>query len=347
MKKNIFLLSIILVVFSFSCKKDTNIEKTDLSLFNPVVESKIPYAQIHKRSTGFTGRSGSTEILVFDDMDVVKATLADLEDQCSVLDSLFLLEYGHLDEDSLYKVQTELSFSEWRPLVDFNVYFLFSSLYQKIAQDELVWLQNDSLDEATDPDDHFVDDYSVRTILNLDNEVQIGDSIYVLVDSGYYCFPASELKTHMAINFGNSFYSQMVRFVGDNSWDRVSCRSNVRESASKYNSNKTKRLKCVISHWTHPWGRRVSAKSDNLKKNWYGGWSHYYTAIGARAWGYVSGGDGSCTVQYNFNPGMNGRYKSKAKHIEHEVPVETKTSSGWIHGDFGGADGLSHTLVVS
>lgn len=346
MKKNIVFVFAI-VIFLLSCKKDASIEKIGTSTFDPVIESNIPYSQIHKRSTGFAGRIGSTELLVFDNMNVVRATLAELEHQCDVLDSLFLLEYGHLDEDSLFKVQTELSFSEWKPLVDFNDYFLFSSLYQKIAQDELVWLQNDTLDETKDPDNHFVLEYSIRAILNLDNEVQIGDSVYVLVDSGYYCFPASDLKMHTAINAGKVIHSEIVRFVGDNSWDRVSCRSNVRKEDKVENSNKTRRLKCVLSHWTHPWDRRVAAKSDNYKKNWYGGWSHYKTAIGARVYGHVSGGDGSCSVQFNFNPGMYGAYSSNAKHIEHKIYVSTKTASGWVKGNFSGAEGLSKSLVLT
>lgn len=350
MKKNkifIFGLSLILLGF-YSCNKEEIAKRNEpSSQFNYEVSSKIPYSSISKRDKGFKGTNGSTEILVFDNMQSIVLAIADLDRQVREMDSAFVSEFYYLSDEDRNEMEITLNFSAYRPLIDFNNYFLYYSLYQEIAQQEADWLNQEELDHSTDPDDHYIFEYSLRSILNTDCEVQVGDSIYKILEDGYFAMPASSFKSLEALNNDPSIYPELkdVIYIGTDcgTCKAVGCNSNKRNSGDKKSG--TKKIKWVVSHWTHPWDRRVAAKVDNYKKSgWI--WTKYSTSCAAKVYGYISNAAGQCDGQVNFNP--NSVYATAtAKHVEHKIIVQTKTKSGWVQSYFYGASGVSHSRTLT
>jgi len=340
MKKIIYLIGVtaMIIVILHSCKKENPNNKLNATEFEYEVQSNIPYSSISKRDKGFKGTNGSSELLVFQNMDAIRLTLADLDRQVNELDSAFVSTYTSLSEDSLNAKEIEINFTERQPLINFNEFFLYSSLYQEIAQQELLWLDHDVLNEVTDPNNHFIFEQSLRAILNTDCEVQVGDTIYILQENGFIAIYDGSLKSLEKINQNPQIYTRLenVVFVGNdcNNCRADSCNSMKRNSGYKYSYDNNYRIKWVVSHWTHPWGRRVAAKTDNYKKQG-NKWKDYRTACAAKVYGFISGTDGQCNTQLNFNP--DDIYAAEvAKHIEHKIDVSTKTRPNWVKGYFSG-----------
>jgi hypothetical protein len=339
---------ILLLAGFFACTKEENLENSNQSKFEYDLKSQIPYSSISKRDKGYKGTNGSTEILVFPNMNSIRLTKRDLDRQVKELDSAFVSAFSNLDDDARNDKEVELNFSATKPLIDFNSFFLYYSLYQDIAHQELVWMENENLVHNTDPDNHFVFEYSLRAILNTDCEVQVGDSIYKITADGYFALPATNLKSLAAIDIDPNNFKELfdIVFIGnDCNWCKATgCESNKRNDGAKTTGNN--RIKWVVSHWTHPWDRRVASKVDNYHKHGSQGWHKYSTYCAAKVYGYISNAAGECDGQFNFNPN-NVYATATAKHLEHKIDVQTKTKSGWVNGYTYGAGGISNTKTLT
>lgn len=169
---------LVIIITLASCSKQNTEQLTNSSHFQYDINSKINYSKIIKKSKGFSGKKGSSNILVFSNFEVFEHTINELEKQVDELDSAFINFYKNLDIDDLNQVEEENGFNENQPIFDFGIYFNFNSLYNKIAIEELEWLNDTILDLENDPDNHFVNAHGLRAVLNTDCEVQIGKSIY-------------------------------------------------------------------------------------------------------------------------------------------------------------------------
>lgn len=331
-----------------ACKKESTIKQ--ISKFEYKVESKIPYSQIQLINKGFKGTQGSSQILVFANMDAFKLTLADLDRQVRELDSAFVSTYSSLSKDSLNLKEEEIGFNEKQPLLDFADFFMYHSLYMRIDSLENIWLNNTILDDANEPDNHFIFELALRAILNADCEVQIDDIIYKITGDGYFTTPSGNFKSLQLLDKDptNTHLIKDVFYSGDDcsSCKATGCNSNKRQSGYKYNSAHDKRIKYVVSHWTHPWDRRCAAKTDNYKKNgWF--WKKYRTNCFAKVYGYVSDMVGECDGQLNFNTANIGLNGYNVEHVEHKIEVQTKTKTGWVQSNFYGAGGISHDQILT
>jgi hypothetical protein len=330
----------------FSCNKEHNngsIEQP--SVFDYQLSSTIPYGEISKRDKGFNGKNGSNELLVFSNMNAIILTINDLERQMIELDSVFFATFYHLTDDERNEKEIELNFVSEKPILDFNDFFLYYSLYQEIAHQENLWLQNEELDHETDPDNDYIIEYEVRAVLNTDYEVQIADSIYKFTENGYFSFPAATLKTLQLLDdyLDLENLPEGVNFDGqydDFDFKSSTCSSNRRNNGYKVNPNNShRRIKWVVSHWTHPWERSVVAKTKNYKKQG-NSWKKYSTYCEARVYGHISDANGHCATQVQFN-GPHTK-TATAKKVKHKIYVQTKTKSGWVKADLKGADNTTH-----
>jgi len=276
-------------------------------------------------------------MLHFADMDEVRRTLALLEAGEAEHLNAFVAKYGHLDEAGFNKAVEGEGFVEEQPLMDFEGLFpCYGSLRQKIAADEEAWLAHEELDEATDPDNHFVDDEYVRTILNAEGQVRIGDSVYVHAER---CYGSYHFKT-----FTGKEKPKCLEEKGG-----IVCKSNRRTPPSFESnpSNKKERTKMMVSHMTYPWGRFVTARLKNYKKIgccWHLAYHHGWSI--AKVYGFISGASGDCNAQANFNPNGTSQSGQYSKKVRHRTPVETLTSSGWVKGDMRGINGSSKTKIL-
>lgn len=343
-------LALCLAVFlsGISCQKDKKEETQDLdSSFN--IQSNIDYSKIAIISKGFRGNNGSSQMLHFKDIKSVKQTISELERQVKDLDHAFVKKYSNLDEEAINVKEDEIKFNEEKPLLDFNKQLNFKSLYKKISTEEEEWLRQDELDFDNDPDNHFILEDEVRAILNTDAELMIGDKIYKYNKDGYFEIANGSLKILAELSNGVSNYFSLpnnVKFVGDDGSRGDGCNSNKRNSDKKDDGDK--RMKWVVSHWTHVWGRRVAAKVDNYKKRKWSGWKKYRTYCVAKVYGHISDSDGDCDAQAAFNPGnVYYEYENSAKHVEHKIVVSTKTKSGWVKAIFEGAGGITYSKTLT
>ncbi|HOC40864.1 MAG TPA: hypothetical protein PKK38_05720 [Bacteroidales bacterium] len=342
-------LAIVLIGF-VSCQNEMLLNPKNLTEFQYDVKSKIDYSGIKTESKGFKGINGSDQILVFQDMRTFNVTLAELERQTKELDNAFVEYYSELEEEALNDKEKEIGFSEEQPLFVFENTLGFNSLHKKIAIEEEQWLNQEELDFENDPNNHFVMEDEVRTILNADGEVQIGNSIYKLTEEGYFEIIDGDLKTLSVLDGGNSNNLNLpknVIFVGDdsncNECKTSDCNSNKRNS--NYEGSDKYRIKWVVSHWTYPWTRRVAAKVDNFKKK-NNHWEKYRTNCWARVYGDISGADGECNTYVTFNT-ENGVYAyANAKHVEHKITVLTKTRPNWVKAQFYGG-GISYSKSLT
>ncbi len=329
--------------FISSCKKDENTIKE--SKFQATVKSNIDYTKIKKIKKEVTGQKGSNYLLSFKNLAVLKATLNDLSRQVEELDSVFVETYKDLDDEGINQKEEELNFNEEKPLIDFANNLDFNSLYQKIANEEEIWLNNDELDIENDPDNHFIIDEVERAVLNIDNEIMVGDTIYKLTENGV--FKITDGKTSHLANLDENNLSENVLFEGNGNENRGDCRSGLHNSWWKRSGSK--RIKWVVSHWSHIWSpRRVAAKTKNYKKRSWFGWKKYRTKCWARVHGYVSGPEGDCSTQEMFNsPNGSRAYRSHSKKVIHKINVSRKTKRGWVKGQHYGAGGIYYESTLN
>jgi len=357
--KKIALFSAITLSF-LSCNKDDQTDTVEnYGGFSYNLHSTIDYDAIDVKSRGFTGARSSTQLLVFEDMEHFKATLAELERQVEELDSAFLEYYPDLDGDSLITIEEEIGFNEEDPLYNFGEKLHFHTLHADIATAEEEWLDNEELDEENDPDDYFVFDESVRTLLNADNEVQIGNSIYKLVEEGYFEIVDGDVNSLRVLDpastssmrINASTLPENIVFHGESNEGNAKvnlfddCKGMKRDVYWGYGNRR--KIKCVVSHWNNPWGsRRVAAKTKNYRKK-KRRWKKYRTTCYAKVYGHISGWGGDCSTMENFNSGNSYARKRRRKKVKHKINVQTKTKSGWVKGWHKGAGSVERNTVLN
>lgn len=352
-KLMVILVATILLSLTFtSCLKEPMADNNELQKeFSYDLNGKIPYSSINIMSKGFVGKSGSDKILVFQDMPSFLLTLKELERQMQELDSAFVSFYASLDEEALNAKEKEIGFRQEKPLFDFANFFNYYSLFKKIDEEEKLWLSNEVLDEMNDPDNHFIFDEELRAVLNLDCEVQIGKIIYKFTENGYFEISSGSLKSLTDIDQDPEKYKylQDVDFIGNTVDNKSDCRG--WEIDWDYKVSGSKRIKWKVAILTYPWDRFVKAKTKNYKKSTFLGityWDLYRTACSARVYGHISGIEGDCSKQVQFNP-SNGAYASdsKAKWVTHKIYVVTKSKSSWIKGHHWGAEGIQYSSTLT
>lgn len=346
-RKSIVSIGLGILMVTFSCKKE-NIEiNNDFEKeFSFNFNSKIPYSSISLKEKGFVGKFGSDKVLVFPDMKTFLLTLNELERQMLEYDSAFVTFFSSLDEEALNTKEKEIGFRIEQPLINFSDFFEYYSLFKRIDEEEKTWLNNVELDLLNDPDDHFIFDEELRAMLNVDNEVQIGNIIYKFTEDGYYEILDGDLKSLMMLDQGVE--SKNINFIGDFNDKSTDCKSN--KTKSGFKESGSKKIKWKVAHLTYPWDRYVKTKTKNYKKETFLGityWSVYRTQCSTRVYGYISGDEGDCSTQLEFNTSTGPfAYESKAKWVKQKVYVLTKTKSGWVKGHHNGAGGITYSSTL-
>lgn len=119
-------------------------------------------------------------MLRFQDANHLEQILSYMEGEYESWNDAFESQWGHLNEDAYNAKIEELSFDENKTLRDFEILLRHNSLRTKVYIEEDTWLNNETLDLATDPENKtaFEDDF-LRTVLNNQGEIRIKDSIYI------------------------------------------------------------------------------------------------------------------------------------------------------------------------
>ncbi len=231
------------------------------------------------------------------------------------------------------------------PFTEFEGRFNYVSLRSFLLCEEEDWLATTSGENINnDPDNHYIDDDALRTILNRYAEVKIGDVYYRFLENGH--FETTDINT-LILTRNGLYTNEMNGYVITDTLYRLECNSGKSRSNYITNSSETRRIKWVVSHRTpFPSGRYVQAKTVNYyKKN--GHWKKYATACISQVYGKISGMSGNCSDYYIFNTFQGPcKYKLAGKSVKHKMRVQTMTKSAWVHGYHKGADGLSYTSTL-
>ncbi len=346
MKNKLFIsIAFFTAIFFNSCTKDNKIEDQFHYNYDP---SNIPFESISKITKLEKGISGSYEMLRFENMETYKNLISEFDTLKKMYNDAFISTCKGLTNEQLNTRMKDINFDSDKPLSDFESILDFHSLRDMILEDEKKFLNNGGDDINKDPDNHFVFDDNERALLNVDCEVMIGDSIYKLTEYGYYIITDGNLSTLSILETNLKNYSDLPNVVFNGTFTKVEgCNSNQRSSGYEIRQDiDTKKIKWVVSHWTQIWGeRRVAAKVDNYQLVG-GNWQKYSCWCATKVFGYISGGEGYCEVQVNFNPN-NSFVSGVAEDKEHKIQVQTKTLSGWVKGYYHGADGVDVTKTLT
>jgi hypothetical protein len=286
-------------------------------------------------------------VLIFPDTAAVKNHLNTMESNLQAWDIQFENTYGHLSEIEIDSIIESIGYDEEQPLSDFESSLGFSSLRTKIKNDEENWLLNTAGEKIEDdPDNHYIVDEVVRSILNVYSEIGIGRSLYKFVENGYYEVTDGNFSTLRSLRSIPIDITGMTNVLFFSDGDMKSgCNS--MKSKADFKKSGSKRIKWVVSHMTYPWGRDAIAKTKNYKKK-NNRWKKYKSYCEAQAYGDISGSSGNCSSSYTFNT-TSGYYvfQNNKKKVKHKMGVSTKTKSGWVKGYHKGAGGITHTSTLT
>lgn len=258
------------------------------------------------------------------------------------LDDAFVAEWGYLDDDALNAKEEELGFDSEKPLTDFENQIGLQSLRQKYIVAENTWLDNDILDEATDPDNSSIYDFneSKMALINKLGEVKIGATIIkkltvkqindinttlaksgvkgkaalVPIDGTYLTINDGDFNTLIAYNEGDVSVVNNGNVTVESGTSAIDCKYN-KKKVQSFNLSTTRKIKAKIKVGQPTFGTgNVKAKIISYKKRNSRGWKRYRTTLTVGLVGDVS--DGNCSgytehIDKNRPPKRRRRYKYK------------------------------------
>lgn len=298
------------------------------------------------------GISISNGILCFETEQICNYAITFLEMEQNNRENLFLSQYGHLTLEAIEEVEAQTGYTENEVYEEFEHLYGFNSLRKKIYEEEVLWLETSAVhedpDPTKDPDNHFIFDIAVRTILNEYCEVKIGGHFYKFFAGGYIDILDGDYEKLLILrnNIDAATDMENVKIVG-NSPEELNARSlpvcNASEFDVKYFSASGFRIKCKVGIGYRLFSKHVYAKTINYRRtgNNFDKWKRVRGNTTCRVWGDVSEivqvNDSTqvadCETAKIFNT-ENGDYSDHygKKEWEHKMPVDTKTKTGWVKG---------------
>lgn len=350
MKKNVkfcYLTLAVLGAFAVSSceKRKTNAKESE---FQFDTNSQIVYSNIQNLNiASLRGDSGCEEILVFETMDDFKHTMNELERQCEAYDDAFVAHFDDLDEEELYDKEQELNYSEFKPNTDFESYFGFASSNADYLVAEAQYLEQGDLNEADDPDNHFIGEPEERSLLNACNEVMINDTIYKLNENGYFEISDGDFgKLALLDAFGEDL-PENVRFVGgenSSSMRESTCKQKKIKNNRKNNSSNSRRIMWWLKKSNNPWLSYFTAKTKNFKKI-NGKWKKYRTKAkaGVEGHAYIYC-EGEVGTEYTYEEKYKKRRTVRKKILVADYNHYIKP--GEVKGYHNGAGGIEHNSTL-
>lgn len=155
------------------------------------------FPEIRSIKLPFSGPSTlSNNILVLPNVNYFYSTAEDLDLMVENHNDAFDVLTAGMTSEQADDYADATGFNEDQPLVDFENQLYFNSLRKMIETQYNIWLnlQGDVFDYTTDPDNHFIEDETERTLLGVRADIIIGDcrngfTYYRFYDWGYVTVP--------------------------------------------------------------------------------------------------------------------------------------------------------------
>lgn len=258
----------------FSCNKS----EEDL---NPILESKGSIKVVNLKTTN----KNDIVMLEFSSSQLFNQTMDLLKSQIEEFDSVFLAEYGYLDDSLLNVKEDEIGHDEWKPIDDFVNYYGFSnSMKDAFERAEQEWLDNVYLDTINHP--HLKFNFSIEemALLNADGEVKIGDSILKLTQNGFVYITDGDVSKLIRVRDEDWTVlndPNVISNIDQNKGTCSSCSGWRSFSDWDYYDNDKKKVYKNITFHNYPWYVRSTTKIVSYKKKWNGNWKRYRRLLGA------------------------------------------------------------------
>lgn len=293
MKKTILSFSILLGLLMISC------EKNDMST-QEVVQNVDTH--LFKQSTMFDSIESfhidnkvecDNNILILPSWNYYAETIDKLDElideECDAFDATVP---SNITDDQYDVLADAAGFDEDNPLNRFEDELAFCSLRRKIAAEEDIWLEQQGdgqWDINADPDSHFIDDETERTLLSVNAEVIIGDrkSGYIyykfLDDAGGMVQVSNwDLEAMAQVSDGTipTDNPNVVVIPPRKLQSSIDCKIDLKEEKFEINGSNRIKRKCKVRNsdaWSH---RKISALTVGYKKK-NGKWKRRRTWITA------------------------------------------------------------------
>lgn len=206
MKKIVIITSLL---FLAACTQNDDIENINS-------ESGLGFNKITYNS----GRNIGTQILAFENVAAYEDMVSQLENSVESWDDAFVAQYDMLNDEDLNAKEEELKFDDEKPLTDFERQNNFYSLRNKYYSEENVWLNNEELDDKSNPNNKEIYNFSEAemTLMNPKGEIKIGDKIYKYVEAGTLKILDGDFSKLIRFNYGDmSVLNEMNVEYDDNS----------------------------------------------------------------------------------------------------------------------------------
>lgn len=248
--------TLLFIILAQSCKK-TPIETETYRVHKS-------YATLNNNYSGVDENDG---ILWFDDEETLKAAMDQLEANYEIWNDAFEQEYAELDDDDFNETAESENFQEEQAMLDFEVQFNYTSLRTIIAAQQEEWLATIPWDENNEPDDHYVQDYILRTFLNEYGEIGIGNSVYIVFEEEVFEVTDGDMQTVEGIRDDREEYREeenvVVHDYGQGE-GKIACKN--WEFAKEHpGQGGTYHFKTKLSFRNYPWYSVVVAKSKAYK----------------------------------------------------------------------------------
>jgi len=332
-------IALCLLCLSFTAMAQRNIEEKATRLEK--IKSIIP-----QTSTSYAGVTMNRGIIQFESLDAFRTTIETLEEQDEQYNDEWLAAHAQLTDEELETLEEEIGFSDDQVFVDFENAFGHSSLRAMIAGQVDVWLDTEEPDWDNSPEDHFILDAVMRTIMTEDAELMIGNSIYLAVDNGItYEITDGDFNTLALLKAGqlDPYTAANVVVYGDDTRGKAEMGCKWWASKSNYvvYSGGSRRFK-AISRWRGwPWAAKASAKTNSYKRK-NGKWKRHRTWLEAYVAGSASGDQCQTSSAFSYKYKKKKRKCLKASRTIWGVGLTLKIGCNYI-GTFHSAAGVGYS----
>ena len=321
-------------LFLTSCNNDNNDVPVAENTFNGNGLKVLTYAY-HKKGVAGKGLSVTT-IAEFDTQDTYNNYADDLDSQVDALDDAFVAEWGYLDDDALNAKEEELGFDSEKPLADFENQIGLQSLRQKYIAAENAWLDNNILDDATNPDNSSIYDFdeSKMALINTLGEVKIGTTIIkklteqqisdinttlaksgvkgkaalVPIDGAYLTINDGDFNTLIAYNEGDVSVVNNGNVTVETGSTTACSYFKKRTFIDPYTNGKKVWLKVKFDNVGGGLYFKAKAKIKSFKQKSNGHWKRYRTSLGVQV-----ATDQFCGGSYPVTKSMKRKRRKKLK----------------------------------
>lgn len=336
---------ILLGAIMISCEKEEIFEENPTN--NNLTKSKVITNKSYDPTNSITVEN---DMMVFNTINHFIETETYLNDQLENWDNTFLDIYGHLDDDSLGTVEDSLNYNNEQPLEDLEISLGFNSLRKNILIEENDWLASEGEIIDDDPDNHYITDEVIRTLLNVNAEVKIEGSIYVMLESVTVQIVNGSIESldsvRNAINI-NEITSSNIKIIdypvttgsgstggsgsgtGGSGGDPDPCNAKTNKRNQGYEINGKYRIKWVVSVWTHPWDCGAIAKTKHYKKK-KSKWKKRRATIYAKVHGDMVNAKSSCSKHAILADVQKRKRKVKTQRVGALCTTE-KNLIGGVH----------------